>query len=1028
MGAPSAVAERTGRGAHPGGRPSAGRGRLPRLELGLLVTALIAFVCAALVPLAPVSVSTPTVSWPQDPAAPVSTELQLTAQRPAALDVRFSCAALTAARDAGDGVLLSTVVPGRLAEVEGLQVRLAADDTVSVVSNGTEVYRGGLAGGDCAYRLQMDPDATRLMVDGRPLAETGGALPDVDLLATSVTALPGGTADDLGVTVDVDDQFSTSPTPLKWAIAAVLLLASLACLALLALRERRARATAGSTARARSRWWRAVSVVDLAVAAVLLLWLFIAPHTDDDGYYSAMARNAVENGYVGNYFQLLNQGYPPFSWFYQLLGYWDLLGSSPVVLRIPSLVAGLVTYGAARAIVESVGIAPARTTAGRLVRHGVVALVFLTAWLPYSMGVRPESISAVFAVLTLGAVVVARRRGSLAWYAAALLVAGIGVTCHPTGIVALAPWLLSIPAMWPLVRSTGPWRTLAVAAGVVAPAALAAVPGFLDGSLRDFTYSQEIYARLWPQESWYREWLRWSFLLGDGPMGSYAKRATVLVAMVAFLWFAVLQLAAGGRARRAFPPLVALTGWSFGLSLLLLWLTPSKWTHHFGALAGMTTVFVACALLQGARTVVAAQRGRRSLAPATVLAALSLVLVFALAMHGPNSWAYSWLLGMPHRLVPPFAGPVAFDRPAVWLVVVAAVGVLVWWRLPRRRRSWGRVTALAFPAAVLVFLAVTLAYLVGSFSLATVRTWDTYSPQADALQDPLAREGGAQHAIRAADPRTATVLPLQEGSAATVAGFSEQGGYLPSAPPTDTADDEPTVWGSYPGPGAEANTGELTTGWYALPDAAPDLRLLVEASGRPGGGNSLVAEYGELTGDGGVAALGSQVLDDGADSPFWRQLTLVPSPGAEVVRLVAADRTDGPGGWLALTAPVEAQMRPLTEVVGDGDVTAVAWQLAFQFPAAELPVTVHGITEPVDWVFAWGEGPLGGLGDAAFTRERAGLWHPTVRSSTLTQLATDVPGQPDLRTFTAYQVRNPYADAAYDLERGRTVVWGWQAP
>ncbi len=999
---------------------------------------MVALFCAALMPLAPVSVSTPTVSWPQDPANPVSTALQLTALRPASLEARLSCAALTAARDSSDGVLLTTVVAGRPTEAEGLQVRVADDGTLTVTSNGTEIHRGAVAGGDCGYLLEMDATSSRLLQDGRVLAETGGALPEVDLLATSVTTLPGATTDDLAVSVQVDDQFSTSPTPAKWALTAVLVVASLACLGLLAARDWRRRADRQRTADGPQgaevaaptgrRWWRALSVVDVAIVALMLIWLFIAPTTDDDGYYAAMARNSVINGYVGNYFQLFNQGYPPFSWYYQMLGYWDLLGSAPVFLRIPSLIAGLATYGVARAVVESVGLPPARTRLHRLVRHGVVAIVFAAAFLPYGIGVRPESISAVFAVLSLGAVVVARRRASLAWYAGALLIAGIGVTCHPTGLVALAPWLLSISAMWPLIRSTGAWRTLSVAAGVLGPAALAAVPAFLDGSLRDFTYSQEIYQRLWPQEDWYSEWLRYSFLLNEGiAMGSYAKRLIVLVAIAVFIWFAVLQLAAGGRRRRAFPPLVALTGWSFGLALLLLWPTPSKWTHHFGVLSGLSTVFVSCALLYGVRVVVATQHGRRTIVPSTVLAGLSLVLVFSLAMHGPNDWLYSWLLGMPHALEPPFISVVSFDNPAVWLVVVAAVGVATWLWLPRRRRSWSRVAGGAFPAAVVVFLAVGLLYLVGSFSVATIRTWDTYSSQADALQDPLAGDGGAQGAIHVADPRTATVLQVQDGAGATSAGFTSQGGYHPTSPPTRTADPEPTVWGSYPELGAESNTGELTTGWYALPDGGPGLRLVVEASGRTGGDNSLVAEYGALSGDE-VSALGSQDLDDAADTPFWRQRTLVPSPGADVVRLIAADRSDGFGGWLAFTAPMQAQMRPLTDVVPAGARTAVTWHMAFLFPAAHLPATVQGITEPVDWVFAYGEGALGGLGDASFYRGRAGLWYSTLRSSTLTQLSTEVPGQPYLRAFSAYQVRNPHPDAAYDLDRGRTVRWGWEAP
>jgi cell wall arabinan synthesis protein/EmbC-like arabinotransferase in arabinogalactan biosynthesis/arabinosyltransferase-like concanavalin domain-containing protein len=1038
VGSPSAVAKRIEERPAAGSTGADGSQRRRRHEPAILLAAIVALFCAVLMPLAPVSMSTPTVSWPQDPASPVSTALQLTALRPTSLEAHFSCGALNAVRDSSDGVFLTTVVADRLTAKEGLQVRLAGDGTMTVTSSGAEIYVGAVPDGECGYLLEMDSTSTRLLRDGQVLAESGGTLPEVDLLATSVTSLPGATADDLGVSMQVDDQFSTSPTPAKWALAVVLVAASLACLGLLAARDRHRRATR-KTATGRQegsgavptdrRGWRALSPVDIAVVALMLLWLFIAPSTDDDGYYVAMARNSVINGYVGNYYQLSNQGYPPFSWYYQLLGYWDLLGSSPVFLRIPSMIAGLTTYGVARAVVESIGLPSARTRLHRLVRHGVVALVFLAAFLPYGMGVRPESISAVFAVLSLGAVVVARRRSSLAWYAGALLLSGVGITCHPTGLVALAPWLLSIPAMWPLIRSASIWRTIAVGAGVLGAAALVAVPGFLDGSLHDFIHSQAIYAQRWPQEDWYTENLRYSFLLNpDIAMGSYAKRLAVLVGIVVFIWFAVLQLAAGGRRRRAFPPLIALTGWSFGLALLLLWPTPSKWTHHFGALAGLSTVFISCVLLSGLRVLVATERGRSSIVPASVLAGLSLVLVFALAMHGPNDWLYTWLLGMPHALEPPFVSVVSFDSPVVWLMVVTTVGLVTWLRLPRRRRSPARVVGGAFPAAVVVFFGVGLSYLVGSFSVAAVRTWDTYSQQADALQDPLARDGGAAGVIHAADPQTTTVLPLQDAAGAMSNGFTTQGAYLPSSPPARTAEPEPTVWGSLPQLGAESSTGEVTTGWYALPPDAPGLHVLVESSGRTGGDNSLVAEYGEVSTGGQVVARGSQDLDDDADSPFWRQRGLAPVPGADVVRLVAADGSAGPGGWLAFTAPMRAQLRPLTEVVPPDARTAITWELPFLFPAARLPATVHGITEPVDWIFAYGRGTLGGLENESFDRGRAGLWYSTVRSSTLTQQATEVPGQPDLRVFTAFQVRNPYPDAAYHLDRGRTVRWGWEAP
>ncbi|MGI8816961.1 MAG: hypothetical protein ACR2G2_17215, partial [Pseudonocardia sp.] len=61
--------------------------------LGTGACALLAVLFAILLPLAPVLVNEPTVQWPLDPARPASTLLNVTAYRPAQLDLHFSCRA-----------------------------------------------------------------------------------------------------------------------------------------------------------------------------------------------------------------------------------------------------------------------------------------------------------------------------------------------------------------------------------------------------------------------------------------------------------------------------------------------------------------------------------------------------------------------------------------------------------------------------------------------------------------------------------------------------------------------------------------------------------------------------------------------------------------------------------------------------------------------------------------------------------------------------------------------------------------------
>ena len=79
-------------------------------------------------------VSTPTVTWPRDPARVESTLLPLTAYRPLGLDVRFGCDAVrraAAVPDTGDGrgagTVLATALPGSSQAGAALVISAAVD-------------------------------------------------------------------------------------------------------------------------------------------------------------------------------------------------------------------------------------------------------------------------------------------------------------------------------------------------------------------------------------------------------------------------------------------------------------------------------------------------------------------------------------------------------------------------------------------------------------------------------------------------------------------------------------------------------------------------------------------------------------------------------------------------------------------------------------------------------------------------------------------------------------------------------------
>ncbi|MGH3776462.1 MAG: arabinosyltransferase domain-containing protein [Pseudonocardiaceae bacterium] len=991
---------------------------------------LVAVVGALLMPFAPVSVNEPTVSWPRDPARPESTLLALTAYRPLALDVRFSCDVARLAQGTGSGVVVSTALPESPQAGSTAMIVTATGDRVQVRALNRFLLDEPLPAGPCEYRITgrsaglpsyvrpLDPadppaldrdafaglDNAELVIsrDGRALVRTPAEqLPDVDVLASSLTVLPADLAGDLAVELRVDDEFTSSPTALKSALTAVLVLALLATVVLLAWIDR-------SAARV-SRPWRPgwPRVVDLAVPAVLVYWMFVAPATDDDGYFTAQARNATLSGEVGNYYQFYDQSFTPFTWPYQALGWWQqLVGYAPVAQRVPAVVCGLLTWLVLRrfAVAAMADFAPTRSGV-RVVSHAVLGVVFLAWWLPLNMGVRPEAVVALCGAATMLAVLVAGRRQRLAvaWLACAL--AGIGFTAHPTGFTVFAPLLAGLPMLLPLVHVPGErvataLRVLAVGSGGMVASLLA----FTDGALRDFLRGQALFLSILDQEGWTDEIQRYGFLLSQIPMGNFAKRAAVLACLVALGWFAVLAVAARVR-RVALPAPLWLAGSTTALALAALWFTPSKWSHHFGALAGVGPAFLGLMLVLAVPLTRQVLRGARLPIGVLVVAAGSFVVAIALAWHGPNDWPNTWLDGVRALYLPPSVGNVTLDSPLLWgLAVVLVALVLAASGVRTGTRNLRLDVLQAVPIVVVASLAASTVYAVGTFGLAAAQGVPRESMWAQAFADPAGADCGAAGAVRVLDPFTAQPLPAA-GLAAPPPpdGFVEGSGYYAGNQPQGSATGR--VWGSLvarDGRTAERTFGEMATGWYALPaDLADDMAgaaVTVLAAGTLTDGNSLTAVYGHRYGDLVITA-GTEPLTDIPRDPSWRTFALTPPIGADVVRLEAVDAAGALHGWLAFTAPAVARPVVLQEFLPDQAPVALAWQRAFAHPCQRQPDVVNGITESPSYGVLWGAGALSGLNDIAWQAQRGGVFGQVARTQSVLQLATIGPVDPNIQVY-----------------------------
>lgn len=1052
-----------------------------------VASAVVAVVCGLLLPFAPVVQNSPEIRWPLAVERPQSTMLMLTAYQPESFTVRFSC---RTAREAGatpDGFVLTTMAPGAGGfDDKALAIRVRAD-TLTVRSAGQDIVAEPLPPGDCSYRVRGDASAVQVDRDGRDLGRLVprfgeadpdemrntppnslpdpkpiSALPDVDALSTSLTALPGARPDDLAVSITADDRYASTPTPFKQglitaAIVAVLLggLATAASIQL-ARRRRRDRDPEGLRP---TPWWARVDrvvlarlsswrprLVDAVVLAALWAWLYLAPLTDDDGYYSAMAANVPHAGYVANYYQLYNQGFTPFAWPYYLLSWWQQqAGFSPVALRVPSVVAGLLTWIAIRVFVAR---CPGLTHPWKdhrwlaLASRVALCVAFLAWWLAYDVGTRPEPYTAVFAAGALALVAEGVERRRLDLLGLAVGVGSIGLMTAPTGFICLAPLLAATPTMWRLVRARSAhwWEVPPRLLVVIAPGAIGAVFGFADGTFGDFARSQAIFAPIQRAQTWYLEFQRYASLLDEtSRFGTYAKRITVLLCLLALIWFLMTAVVARVRDLPV-PGRLMLAGWSTILAFVLLLPTPSKPSHHFGAIVGVGAPFLALLLVAApglVRDSVRAGKGRVPV-PAILAAAVAAIAVIALAGHGRNRWAFMWGLGQPSWLDYPSVKGFYFDQPQYWAVLLVVLALLVALVTSFRGKGWRPWSLLvAIPLLCVLAMAATTTRAIADFALAADRTATTYSPAGDAWRDPSATRCGAEQAIDVLTPQRFPLAPLvpvppADDEAATLQAFPRDA-FLPTSPPPRDLAPDLTVWGSFRAPSEgrspDARTGSFTTGWYRLPPGPPDaIAVTTEVSGRIGEGNTLAAEFGR-PGPGGIEPLGSRTVRDTSDDTAWRAVDVTksetPPADATFVRLTATDGATDVGGWLAFSAPLFQRWAPMAQALPRTGVYTVAWENGFLFPCITQPIQQNGITQTMDGFLGYGETRGAALADFVAKPDNGGIVGNAYREADVTELRTRFRDFPDVDDDVLLMLfEQPYPDDRYIVERGSRVVSG----
>lgn len=989
--------------------PAATRGPVPpdrRTGIARLV-AIIAGIAGLLligsVPLLPVRMDDATVTWPEAGTLE-SVNMPLIGYAPLSIDVSVPCSTIV---ESGRGVTLFSTAPvgGPNAQQYGMIVRTQSaqtdaetgevrnPETLQVLVRDNLLLSVPLSdlNPGCSLRVTSDDQQTRANVTGAGVDNT--QVLDEDKRPQIVglfTELDGPTPAGFGVTVDVDARFTSSPSLLK--LAAMLLGAAAVVIALVALHVLDRRDGRSDRRALPPGWWRPTPY-DGVVVGTLLLWHIIGANTADDGYLLGMARTADQAGYMANYFRWWGVTEAPFGTpYYDLLREMSQLSTASIWMRLPALLLGIICWWViSREVLPRLG--------AQVRRQPVVlwtsGLVFLTFWMVFNNGLRPEPVVAVGVLLTWASMErsIATRR--LLPAAIAILVAGMTLNASPLGLICFAPLIAGAkPVIQQIVRRRG---AVGVAASVLPILAVGSVPlllAFADQPLASLPAMQYAHS-VGPDVDWWNEYIRYQYLMMDSPDGSLTRKFAVFTMFLSIGVSLLVLLRKGGRIPgTSLGPPRRLIGTAIGAPLLMMF-APTKWTHHFGVYAGIGGAIAGLAAAALAVTIARGSRRNRALFAAAVL------FLLTMCFHSRNGWWYVSVFGVPWWDKPP---SISGFRGATVLMALTILALLLaaYWHVrepylkkdTRMRRVWN-IPPLPVAAGLIVLFAIA------SLGKGMVSQYPAYSVGRSNIDALMGDSCGLANDVLVEENPTDNLLTPVDGNvagslAADNVGFDPNGVASDLTPDennevatgtantvdTDDAGNQRTSVGTTSGEGATGingssvalpygldpqrtpvlgtytsgvhDTATLTTGWYLLPDdyqlvtvAAAGRIRSIDADGQITEGTTLELEFGRRTGAS-VESMGTVVPIDIGPKPAWRNMRVpadrVPA-GANVVRIVAEDSNVDPDYWLAVTPPRVPQTVTLNELVGSSQPVLLDWAVGLNFPC-QRPFGHHdGIAE-----------------------------------------------------------------------------------
>ncbi|WP_019816325.1 arabinosyltransferase domain-containing protein [Saccharomonospora saliphila] len=975
--------------------------------IGLALATLALGVSAVL---APVKADDPVVHWPRAGQAPENTVLPLAANRPLSLDASVPCATLRSLDPSG-GTALRTQPERDLSAQqrrdtehdvaqrvgEGMRVAMT-DGRVTVAASGAVLVDEPLPAGTCVYRVVADETGITVLRDGTRIGGQRGLRPPE--VSELFTAAQGTRATGLAVELRPDARYQSVPSPLKISllIAHALLLA---VLLVLVWRRWSGRRPARPT---RTRW----SWADVVATVVTGAWVVLGPMQMDDSWYLLMSRNADAGGFMGNYIYMDNSTENPFVLSQYLLQAWGELGDWSLwwVRTVPAA-CGLATWFLLRMTLTRV--------LGRAGRFRVVPWALLVAhllwFLPYGVSLRPEPVIVVLGAATLLLAELARTRESVGVLAAATACAALALVVSPSGAVAAAPLVLALPWLGRWFRRR-PWSARIAAVSAAAAATTVVVPvGFADASLGEVLSSIATNNDYYFSFPWYEELVHYQTLLDTS---GWARRLPVVLTL-ALIVLAAIGSGRGGLGRDPVQRLVLTSAIMSAIALGLIALSPTKWVNHFHAIAPVSTLLIAGALVRSPLP-------RRAGPVIRCVAVLLTVTAVSLAFAGLNNWVpysdFGQLFGDHTDLnsetnrQQPHLGPVMLRNPLPWLGV--AVVAIVWAGFRRRA---GRLSRVDGHRAVLMTASLgSVVLLLASFVWAPISQGASWTVARSGLQTLFGDGCGLADDVMVARPSA-----HQLGTPTTPARLDgDFRGSRPAPLRTQPWERSTRVWHDDRPDGTSPGTGTLVTGWYPVP-AHGGTHVTIPVAGALEG-QVVEAEFG--TGEHGTPRVTEtrRLHGDPRLSSAWQQLSVaLPEDRPDLVRFVVSDVVTGADSWLAAAEPKLTEFRPVTEMLGNETVFADQISAAL-WPCVRQARIENGITETPSVYLAADEAIIPGILNNPVFREWGGAWTQTAHAWDRTKITSELRPTPPPRLpwGQVFEVRYPYPAGRYDLHVHRT--------